>query len=101
MGREYYTYMVCCSDGTFYTGWTVDLGRRVHAHNQGRGARYTRSRRPVHLVYAEKHASCADAMRRERAIKSMGRAAKLGLVAKGGASCYDVPGRSVPGGPGR
>jgi len=101
MGREYYTYMVSCSDGTLYTGWTVDLGRRLRAHNQGRGARYTRSRRPVHLVYAEKHASCADAMRRERTIKSMGRAAKLGLIAHGGPSCCDGPSRSAPGGSGR
>ncbi len=49
----YYVYMVRCADQTLYTGWTNDLARRLAAHNSGRGAKYTRSRRPVQLVYAE------------------------------------------------
>ena len=48
-----YTYIVKCSDGTFYTGWTNDLTRRMEAHNQGRGAKYTKARRPVTLIYYE------------------------------------------------
>ena len=49
--KRNYTYMVKCSDGTLYTGWTTDLEHRVKAHNDGEGAKYTRSRRPVELVY--------------------------------------------------
>jgi len=82
MSREYYTYMVSCSDGTLYTGWTVDPERRVRVHNAGRGARYTKTRRPVRLVYLERHSSRAQAMRRERAIKGMSHASKLRLVAR-------------------
>ena len=80
MAERYNTYEVHCSDGTFYTGWTVDPERRLRAHNAGRGARYTRRRRPVCLVHVERHASRAEAMQRERAIKRMTHAAKLSLV---------------------
>ena len=90
MAKEYYTYIVCCCDGTLYTGWTVDPERRVRAHNAGLGARYTKTRRPVRLVYLEKHLSCAEAMRRERAIKRMRRAAKLSLVSQASRSSADV-----------
>ena len=48
-----YTYIVKCCDNTLYTGWTTDLDRRIEAHNSGKGAKYTRSRRPVELIYAE------------------------------------------------
>ena len=48
-----YVYMLRCADGTLYTGWTSDLARRVKAHNSGHGAKYTRSRTPVELVYSE------------------------------------------------
>jgi len=99
MAEEYYTYMVHCSDGTFYTGWTVDPERRVRAHNAGWGARYTKARRPVRLVFLEKHLSRAEAMRRERAIKGMGRAAKLRLVAQGSASGQDASGQPARGEP--
>ncbi len=64
-------------DGTFYTGWTVNLDRRVAAHNAGRGSRYTRLRRPVKLVYFERFTTRAEAMRREIQIKRMKRSAKL------------------------
>jgi putative endonuclease len=72
--------MVQCADGTYYTGWTVDLDRRVKAHNAGRGARYTRTRRPVRLVYSEELPSLAEAMRRERKIKGFPKARKTALL---------------------
>jgi putative endonuclease len=75
-----YVYIVRCDDGTFYTGWTDDLERRTKAHNAGNGGRYTRARRPVTLVYSEEFTSKSDAMKRERAIKKMPRAAKSLLV---------------------
>ena len=64
-----YTYMVRCSDGSLYTGWTVNLEMRVVAHNSGKGAKYTKSRRPVTLAYYEVFENRQDAMRREYAIK--------------------------------
>ncbi len=69
-----------CSDGTLYTGWTNNLEHRVETHNVGKGAKYTKSRRPVKLVYFETYSSKEEAMRREYAIKHMTRRAKLGLV---------------------
>ena len=79
--RDYYCYIVECADGTFYTGWTTDLQRRVAAHNAGRGSRYTRLRRPVRLVYCERCSSRTEAMRREIALKRKRRAAKIELIA--------------------
>jgi putative endonuclease len=78
--RKFFCYIVQCADGTFYTGWTVDLDNRVKTHNAGRGARYTRTRRPVVLVYSERQPTRADAMRREAAIKRWPRARKLKIV---------------------
>ena len=75
-----FVYIVRCADGSFYTGWTTDVVRRVGAHNAGRGARYTRSRRPVRLVYVEPCADRAAAQHRERAIKRLGHRAKGGLA---------------------
>lgn len=75
-----YTYILTCADGTLYTGWTNDLPRRLSAHNAGKGARYTRCRLPVKLVYAEAHADKREAMRREYAIKQLTRAQKLALL---------------------
>jgi len=75
-----FVYIVECADGTLYTGWAMDTDRRVAAHNAGRGSRYTRARRPVKLVYVEKHVSRAIAMKREAAIKKMPRVKKLELV---------------------
>lgn len=75
-----YTYLAQCADGTFYTGWTTDLEARVQAHNAGRGARYTRSRRPVRLVYWEEHPDRSAAQRREAAIRRLSRARKQALV---------------------
>jgi putative endonuclease len=77
-----YTYMVQCADKSLYTGWTNDLEKRVEAHNSGKGAKYTRSRRPVTLVYFEEHETKEDAMRREWEIKQYSREKKLELVKK-------------------
>jgi putative endonuclease len=78
-------YIVRCADGTLYTGVTRDIGRRVDEHNAGgpRGARYTRARRPVTLVYAESAPSRAAACRRECEIRRLGRAGKLALASAG------------------
>lgn len=76
-----FTYILRCADGTFYTGWTNDLARRVAAHNSGAGAKYTRSRRPVSLAYAEVFETRAEAMRREAAIKKLSRKEKEALAA--------------------
>lgn len=75
-----YTYMVRCSDGSLYTGWTNDLDQRIKAHNAGTGAKYTRPRRPVELVYYEEHESKIDAMKREYAIKHLTKKEKEALV---------------------
>ena len=75
-----YTYIVECSDGSFYTGWTNDLERRMKAHNEGRGAKYTKSRRPVKLAYFETFQTKEEAMSRECQIKQMTRKEKKALV---------------------
>lgn len=80
----YYVYMVRCADGTLYTGCTTDPERRIRVHNQGRGAKYTRSRLPVTLVYSEPAENRSAALRRERAIKALTRAEKLALIDSGG-----------------
>lgn len=78
----YYTYILACADGTLYTGWTTDLCRRVAAHNAGKGAKYTRSRRPVTLRYAERCSTRERAMHREWEIKQLSREEKLQLIEK-------------------
>jgi len=75
-----YVYILRCADGTLYTGWTVDLAARLAEHNAGRGARYTRGRRPVVLVYQEELPTAAEAMRRERALQRLRRTQKLALI---------------------
>lgn len=72
-------YLVECADGSLYCGVTNDLARRLAAHNAGKGARYTRGRAPVRLRWSEAAATRGDALRRERAVKRMARAAKLAL----------------------
>ena len=76
----YYCYMVECADGSLYTGWTTDPQRRVKEHNAGRGALYTRWRRPVILRYLEEAQTRSDAQRRENEIKKLTRQKKLELV---------------------
>ena len=78
--KRNYTYMVKCSDGTLYTGWTTNLEHRVKAHNDGAGAKYTRSRSPVELVYYEEYANKAEAMKREYSIKQLTRKQKEKLI---------------------
>lgn len=75
-----YTYMLRCADGTLYTGWTNDLEKRLKAHNAGAGAKYTRARLPVELVWYETFDSKLDAQRREYAVKQLTRAQKQALI---------------------
>ena len=75
-----YVYILRCADGTLYTGSTTDLDRRLAVHNAGKGAKYTRSRRPVTLVYHEEVERWSAALRREAAIKKLTRREKLELV---------------------
>lgn len=76
-----YTYIVQCADGTLYTGWTTNVMRRLKEHNEGKaGAKYTRTKRPVNLVYYEGYETKEEAMRREYAIKQLTRKEKLELI---------------------
>ncbi len=77
-----FCYILECSDGSYYTGWAMDPARREKQHNAGRGAKYTRSRRPVRLVYMEELEDRGEAMRREAAIKKMTRERKERLIEK-------------------
>jgi len=79
-----YTYILKCADGTLYTGWTNDLEKRVAAHNAGNGAKYTKGRGPVSLIYSESFATKEEAMRREFAIKQLSREEKLRLAGGAG-----------------
>lgn len=95
MEQKYYVYILKCADGTLYTGYTSDLQARLASHNgigadgspsgsaSAKGAKYTRSRRPVILVYSEEADSRSAALRREAAIKKMPRARKLTLIGRG------------------
>ena len=76
----YYVYLLRCADGTLYTGFTNNLARRLTAHNAGKGAKYTRGRRPVELVYWESFSNKSSALRREYAIKQLPRRQKLTLI---------------------
>lgn len=73
-------YMLKCSDGTLYTGWTNDIEKRFNAHQSGQGAKYTKVRRPVTLVYMEVCESKSSGMKREYEIKKMKREEKLKLI---------------------
>ena len=75
-----FVYLLRCSDGTLYCGWTTDLTDRVAAHNAGTGAKYTRSRRPVELVYYEEFDTKEEAMSREWHIKHLTRQQKMRLI---------------------
>ncbi|MFN8384587.1 MAG: GIY-YIG nuclease family protein [Anaerolineales bacterium] len=78
-----YCYILECADGTYYTGWTTDPERRVNQHNKGVGARYTKTRRPVKLVYLEEQPDKVTALKRELAIKRLNRKQKSKLVESG------------------
>lgn len=92
--RGWYCYMLECRDGSLYTGSTRDPERRWREHVAGRAARYTRQRPPQRLVYLEPQPDRASAMRRERALKQLGRKAKLELIATSQAEAADPPART-------
>lgn len=75
-----FVYIVECRDGSYYTGWTNQLEQRLEAHNQGKGAKYTRGRGPVKLVYQEELPTKEEALRRECAIKKLSRSGKERLI---------------------
>ncbi|MBR0410459.1 MAG: GIY-YIG nuclease family protein [Eubacterium sp.] len=77
-----YVYILRCRDNTLYCGWTNDLSSRIHSHNSGKGAKYTRSRLPVELVYYEEYSDKHEAMSREWHIKRMSRKEKDALIAR-------------------
>lgn len=80
----YTVYLLECADTTIYTGIAVDLARRLEEHKTGKGASYTRSHKPVRILYAEEHPSRSSALKREAAIKKLSRPQKLALVASQG-----------------
>ena len=77
-----YTYILECKDGTYYTGWTNNLDKRLKDHNEGKGAKYTKARLPVSLIYYEEFQAKEEAMSREYAIKRMTRSEKSKLVSE-------------------
>lgn len=78
--REFFVYIVKCSDKTLYTGFTTDVSERIKKHNKGIGSKYTRSRLPVHLLYFEKLNNKSSALKREIEIKKLTRKQKLDLI---------------------
>ena len=79
-----YTYLLRCADDSYYCGWTNDLDRRLAAHNAGTASKYTRSRRPVEMIYWEEFPTKQEAMRREYHIKRLSREEKLALIRQNG-----------------
>lgn len=75
-----FTYILRCRDGSLYTGWTNDLEKRLSDHNAGKGAKYTKGRRPVELAYFESYETREEAMKREYAIKQLSRDQKMNLA---------------------
>ena len=84
MEKSWKLYILRCGDGTLYTGITDDLPRRLQAHRSGKGAKYTRGRGPLELVYREDCPDKSAALRREYALKQLSRRGKLALIARGG-----------------
>lgn len=80
MDKLWYLYILECGDGTLYTGITDDVQKRLSAHNSGKGAKYTRGRRPLVLRYSEACLSHSSALRREIEVKRLSRAEKLALI---------------------
>lgn len=75
-----YVYIIQCCDGTYYTGWTIDLEKRISEHNQGKGSKYTRGRLPVTLRYYEEFDTKEKAMKKEYFIKQLSRKEKENLI---------------------
>jgi putative endonuclease len=78
----FFVYLLRCGDNTFYCGYTNDLKKRVKAHNEGKGAKYTKKRLPVYLIYYEKFLTKSEAMKREYQIKQLSRKEKEELILK-------------------
>lgn len=83
MAIEHYIYIVRCKDGTLYTGYTNNVQARIEKHNAGKGAKYTKTRHPVVLVYQEGYETKSEAMKREYEIKTFTRTQKLQLIERG------------------
>ncbi|AVO03109.1 MULTISPECIES: GIY-YIG nuclease family protein [Staphylococcus] len=83
MAIEHYIYIVRCKDDTLYTGYTNNVQARIEKHNAGKGAKYTKTRRPVVLVYQEGYETKSEAMKREYEIKTFTRTQKLQLIERG------------------
>lgn len=82
MEKQYHVYLLECCDKTLYCGYTTDIAKRVAKHNQGKGAKYTKGRLPVRLVYKESYNSKTEALKREYNIKQLSRERKLALIEK-------------------
>ncbi len=80
---RHFVYMLHCADGTIYSGYSTDPNRRVKTHNSGQGAKYTRSRLPVELVFTECFPTKSEALKREAALKKLSHAEKLTLISSG------------------
>ncbi len=80
MNERHFVYMVQCRDESLYTGWTTNLSKRLEVHNKGLGAKYTRSRLPVKLVYYECYPNKSTGLKREYAIKQLSRTNKMLLI---------------------
>lgn len=78
--KKYYTYILKCSDDTYYTGYTTDLKKRIETHNEKKGAKYTRGRTPVTLMYYEEFETRTEALKREAQIKKLSLSQKLKLM---------------------
>lgn len=95
--RPWFVYLLRCADGSFYTGITTDLARRVAEHNAGRaGAKYTRARRPVQLVWDEAAVDRAAASRREYQVRHLPRAGKVALAGLAGTDAPAHPAANTP-----
>lgn len=77
---KFYVYILFCADGTYYTGWTTDVQKRVQTHNKGKGAKYTRGRRPVKLLWYDAFNTKSEAMKKEYALKQLSRGGKEAIT---------------------
>ena len=94
--KKNYTYILECRDGSYYCGWTNDLKKRLASHNAGIGGKYTRSHRPVKLIYYEAYATKEEAMQREWEIKQLPRSEKEKLVKAASSQAYPRDGDTSP-----
>ena len=77
---KHYIYILECADHTLYTGYTNDIEKRIKTHNESKGAKYTRGRRPVRLLYSEEFETKSEALKREIAVKKLSKEKKLQLI---------------------